>query len=96
VAFRFGSRFGDNLTGGGRNDWLFGNGKGDDTVVGFATAAGSDDVLDNSAFGFADLAAVQAASTQMNDDLVIALDGDDSVILLDVELSDLHVDDFIL
>jgi hypothetical protein len=32
----------------------------------------------------------------MNDDLVIALDGDDSVILLDVELSDLHADDFIL
>ncbi|MCH8862539.1 MAG: FG-GAP repeat protein [Proteobacteria bacterium] len=86
----------DRLTGALGNDtFIFANGSGNDTIVDFTPGAGPGDVLDISAFGFVNLAEIQAASTQVGDDVVIALDGNDSVTLLNVLLADLHADDFI-
>jgi Ca2+-binding RTX toxin-like protein len=54
----------DNLYGGGGNDtFVVNNGDGIDRILDFEAGAGAGDVLDISAFGFADIAAVQAASS---------------------------------
>ena len=87
----------DRMTGAVGDDlFIFADGSGNDTVVDFQAGAGSDDVLDIAAFGFADTAAVLTAASQVGDDVVIALDADDSVTLLGVDLAELHDDDFLL
>ena len=96
----------DTLFGGDGNDaligdtgddlFVFANGSGDDTVNDFTAGAGTDDVLDVSAFGFASKADAIAAATQAGADTVIQLDGDDSVTLLGVNAGLLHDDDFFI
>ncbi len=87
----------DRMTGAVGDDlFIFADGSGNDTVVDFQAGAGSDDVLDIAAFGFADGADVLTAASQVGDDVVIALDADDSVTLLGVNLAELHDDDFLL
>ena len=86
----------DTLSGGAGDDrFIIFDGDGDDIVLDFVAGAGTDDVLDIQTFAFAGLAGVLSASTQIGDDVLIALDADDSVTLLDVQLADLHGDDFI-
>jgi hypothetical protein len=80
----------------GNDLFVFANGDGDDIIMDFTAGAGTHDVLDIAAFNFADFNAVLTASTQVNDGVVIALDADDSVTLLGVQLSNLHQGDFLL
>ena len=88
---------GDDLLFGGSGDdlFVFGQGDGGDTIADFTAGSGTDDTLDISAFNFADLSAVQAATTTTGTDSVIQLDADDSITLLGVRSSDLDSDDFL-
>ena len=81
---------------GGDDLFVFDNGDGDDTIEGFQAGAGSDDVIDLSDFGFADTAAVLAATTDIGGNAVIQLDLDDSLTLIGVLKSELHGDDFLV
>ena len=84
----------DSLTGGAGDDlFVFADGAGDDTVTDFDAGAGSDDVLDVTAFGFASFAEVTDAASQVDADTLIQLDVDDSVTLLGVNVEDLHPED---
>ena len=92
----FGGDGNDTLIGAGGDDlFVFADGCGDDTVNDFTPGAGTDDVLDVSAFGFASAADAIAAATQAGADTVIQLDADDSVTLLGVNVGDLDQDDFL-
>jgi Ca2+-binding RTX toxin-like protein len=88
----------DTLIGGMGNDlYILADGDGNDRIWDFVAGAGSEDQLDISAFGYADLAAVQAASTVTGNGVTIQLDADDSVYLNGVaSVLDLHQDDFII
>ncbi|MEM8820890.1 MAG: spondin domain-containing protein [Pseudomonadota bacterium] len=81
--------------GGGTDTFVFDDGTGDDTVVDFEAGEGGE-FLDVSAFGFEDAASVLAAASQQDEDVVIALDADDSVTLESVQIGDLVADNFIL
>lgn len=99
----------DTITGNSASDRLTA-GQGDDrfvfapafenaTVVDFEDEPGGQDVLDLSAFNFADAADVLSrASSGGNggEDAVIFLDPDNLVILENVDLADLDASDFIL
>ena len=86
----------DLLTGGGGNDvFVFADRGSTDTVSDFAAGADSFDVLDISAFGFADLAAVLLAANDLGSDVHIQLDADDVLVLQGVSEAQLHEDDFI-
>lgn len=99
---------GQTITGGGGNDTLYGgggddvfvfeDGSGHDVVGDFKAGAGSPDVLDVSAFGFADFNALLSAAEDQGGtaDVTIALDDDDQVTLVGVRTADLHQGDFIL
>jgi Ca2+-binding RTX toxin-like protein len=93
----------DSINGRGGNDMLFGEG-GADTFV-FSSGNGQDtvgdfvsgsDKLDLSAFGFADFAAVQAATNDVGGNAVIDLGGGNSVTLTGVTESQLQSGDVIL
>lgn len=85
----------DILTGGAGNDtFVFMNGSGSDTITDFQAGAGTDDVLNLQAFGFESLSEVTAAATVVSGGIRIALDGDDSLTLLGVQIGNLHADDF--
>jgi len=85
----------DMLAGGAGNDiFNFANSCGQDSISDFAAGAESDDVLDITAFGFADFSAVLAATTNVNGNAVIALDADDSITLVGVTPAQLHPHDF--
>ena len=87
----------DTLTGGAGDDlFVLDDGGGDDTITDFLAGAGTEDALDVSDFGFASFAAVQAKASQAGADTLIALDDDDSVTLLGVNLGDLSQDDFLI
>jgi Ca2+-binding RTX toxin-like protein len=96
----------DTLTGGIGNDvlvggtgddlFVFANGDGDDVIDDFVAGAGTDDVVDVTAFGFANFTALLAAASETGGNTTIALDGDDSVSLIGVRFASLHVDDFLL
>ena len=87
----------DLLTGAEGDDvFVFNNGDGDDTIRDAEVGLGVGDLLDVQAFGFADGAAVIAAATNQGINVEIALDGNDSVTLLGVNISDLHADDFLI
>jgi Ca2+-binding RTX toxin-like protein len=100
-----GAQGNDTLDGGGGADrlvgatgddlFVFNNGGGDDTIVDFAAGAGTEDAIDVSAFGYADLASLLAATNDVGGDAVIQLDVDDSVTLLGVSEAQLHDDDFL-
>ncbi len=97
----FGGLRDDSITGGAGDDTLAGGGGddlfvftgGDDTVTDFTAGAGTPDVLDVTAFGFASFADVINAASQAGADTVIQLDIDDSITLLGVNLGDINPDD---
>ena len=90
---------GDDLLNGGFGDdtYLFADGWGTDTVVGFVAGIGSlDDVADIAAFDFADFAAVQAAMTSAGGgaDTLLQLDADDSILFEGVAMAGFDASDF--
>ncbi len=95
----------DTLLGGTGNDILYGNsgndlfvfadGAGDDIIMDFTAGAGTDDVIDVSDFTFASYNAFILNASDDGTDTTFALDADDSVSLLGVQLADLHQDDFL-
>jgi Ca2+-binding RTX toxin-like protein len=87
----------DTLRGGGGDDlFVFTEPSENDTVIGFQAGAASVDVLDLTAFGFADFNAVLAASSDnINGDVVISFQGG-SVTLIDVSEAQLHADDVLI
>lgn len=65
------------------------------TITDFVAGTGLGDVLDVSAFGFASLASVKAAMTQITTkDVLLTLDDSDSVVLLNTTIARLVADDF--
>ncbi|MEP4884870.1 MAG: hypothetical protein ABJ215_00740, partial [Alphaproteobacteria bacterium] len=95
----------DVLVGGRGNDWfaggagddlfIFENGDGADAITDFVAGAGTDDILDVSAFGFSDINDLLAASSDVGANVSIALDSDDNLTLIGVNRTDLHTDDFL-
>jgi Ca2+-binding RTX toxin-like protein len=84
------------LTGGAGNDlFILTDGSGNDTITDFVAGAGTDDVLDISAFGFASLFDVFNAVSQIGNDTLVQFDIDDSVTLLGVISTDLDANDFL-
>jgi hypothetical protein len=69
------------------------NGGGWMRIADFAAGAANGDTIDVSPF-FADFAALTSASSQQGNDVIIALDSDDRLILEDVQLSALNAGDF--
>ncbi|HLC07997.1 MAG TPA: calcium-binding protein, partial [Methyloceanibacter sp.] len=89
-----GGKANDFLEGGAGNDsFVFGPGFGQDNVTDFVAGAGTDDVLRFDKDVFKNFAAVLASSTQDGADVVITKGGN-LVQLLNVQLADLHADDF--
>jgi len=76
---------------------VFADGDGDDTINDFTAGASTDDQIDlinvTTIDTFAD---VQLASSQVGADTVIQSFGDGSIILIGVNVGDLHQDDFLL
>lgn len=89
---------GDTLTGGGDLDtFVFGAGFGTDTITDFIGGAGASDRLQFSSDMFADSAAARAAATQHANGLdVIITAGANTITLQNVQLSALHLDDFLI
>jgi Ca2+-binding RTX toxin-like protein len=93
----------DRLNGGGGNDRLnggngadifaFGTGSGQDFVNDFVSGT---DRLDLTAYGFADFAAVQAATTDVGGNAVIDLGGGNSITLVGVLAAQLQSTDVII
>jgi Ca2+-binding RTX toxin-like protein len=88
----------DIISGGAGDDlFVFETGTGSDTVTDFIAGAGTDDVIDLIGIGginsFAD---VQASTTQNGGNAVIDLNGGDEIILVGVNIGDLHKDDFLV
>jgi Ca2+-binding RTX toxin-like protein len=84
----------DILTGGtGADTFVFGHGTNQDTVGDFVSGS---DKLDLTAFGFANFAAVQAATHDVGGNAVIDLGGGDTVTLTGVTTSQLQSGDVIL
>ena len=91
------------INGGAGNDVVTGQQGGDTFIVGLAAGRdritdcnGAEDVIDLSAHGFADFAAVQAVTTNASGSAVIDLDGANSLRLQGVLEASLAADDFIL
>ena len=86
----------DDLTGGAGDDvFVFGD-TGNDRITDFAAGGGSEDRIDVSGLGKTTLAEALAGAYEDAGDTVLRLDTDLTVRLTDVQLSDLHQDDFIL
>ena len=81
--------------GDGDDLFVFANGSGTDAIIGFTAGAAAGDKLDVADFGFLDVNAVKAASTQVGANTVIQLDVDDSLTLIGVNVGDLNQDDFL-
>jgi len=99
----FGGNGKDRLTGGKGNDqlsgeagadsFIFAPGDGNDTVLDFVSL---EDLLDVSAFGFADGAAVLAVTADQNGSAVISLSAGNSITLDGVLTASLDQADFIV
>ncbi|WP_244275158.1 calcium-binding protein [Pseudovibrio sp. Ad13] len=91
-----GSAFDETVTGNeGTDTFVFtGTSFGIDKVTDFAAGAGSEDIIRFDANVFADFDAVITAASDDGSDTEIRLDGNNSVTLKGVLVSDLHVDDF--
>ena len=86
----------DILIGGlGSDTFVFTTNGGADVVQDFVAGAGSEDVLDVTAFSISSLADMLVRANQINSDVTINLDVDSSVIILGVNIQDLHEDDFL-
>jgi Tol biopolymer transport system component len=87
----------DTLTGGSGSDtFVFEAGLGQDTITDFAAGASAGDVIEIHDDIFADFAAVQAASSQVGSDVLITVDGSNSIVLTNVTLANLNQNDFLL
>ncbi|MCV6577012.1 MAG: hypothetical protein OIF58_14900 [Cohaesibacter sp.] len=86
----------DNIEGGEGDDvFIFAAGDDDDVIEDFSAGSGSDDVIELSGIsGFDSFADVLAVASDQGADTFIRLDDDDSILLKDVSVSDLHQDDF--
>ncbi|QUS58996.1 hypothetical protein [Pseudovibrio brasiliensis] len=86
----------DTLIGGQGSDiFVFGNAHfGNDTIKDFEAGAGSDDVIHFDSAFFANFETVLAAASTNGSDTVISLDGNNSLILKGIQVSELHTDDF--
>ncbi|WP_279626400.1 calcium-binding protein, partial [Polycladidibacter hongkongensis] len=67
---------------------------GTDKITDFTAGERSEDVIEFASGIFADYAAVISASEQQGSDTIIRYDEDNTILLQDVSLSDLHQDDF--
>jgi Ca2+-binding RTX toxin-like protein len=86
----------DTLTGGAGDDtFVYSEGDGEDTITDFVAGAGTPDRIDLSGLiGAYNLAAVLAVAIQDGNDTILEFDLDHSIRLLNVDLNDLHEDDF--
>lgn len=85
----------DFLTGGLGNDtFIFAANFGKDIITDFVAGSGIGDVIDFAVDVFQDFQSVLNAATQVGTDTVIAYDVDNTVTLRNVQLSNLHEDDF--
>nr|WP_321483046.1 hypothetical protein [uncultured Cohaesibacter sp.] len=86
----------DYYSGGEGNDtFVFEANCGNDTIYDFTAGAGTDDVIDLSAIsGATSFAAVLSVAADQGDDVLLTLDSDNSLLLKDVSIADLHQDDF--
>ena len=86
----------DYLYGDGGNDtFVFADGDGEDTIEDFTAGAGTDDVIDlSNVISLADYASVLAAAADQGTNVLITIDADNSILLTDVSVADLHQDDF--
>jgi Ca2+-binding RTX toxin-like protein len=83
----------DHLQGDDGNDiFLFRSNFGHDTITDFVAGEGSDDIIDTDVF--ADFASVLAAATQVGDDTLITADANNSILLKNIAVGNLHQDDF--
>ena len=92
----------DLFVGGAGNDtFIFADGDGAGSIQDFIAGAGTDDVINVSAFGFSafddgTLNDVESALTQVGANGRLQLDADDVLILTGVDITDLRADDFIV
>ncbi|MDD7908465.1 MULTISPECIES: VCBS domain-containing protein [Pseudovibrio] len=86
----------DTLTGGEGNDtFLFASDEaGHDVITDFVAGAGSEDLIEIDSSMFTDFTALIAAAEDQGANTVITIDGDSSITLKDVNIADLHQDDF--
>jgi hypothetical protein len=93
VAGKGGILTGDLILDGGDDHVLIENGSGTTRIADFVTGESTDDDIDVSAF-FSNLDDLKSESEQIGTDVIIALDHNDTLVLVGVELSTLNVDDF--
>ena len=78
----------------GHDMFIFKPGFGHDTVTGFQSGAGTDDVIQLENMGYTDLAGVLADTQQVGADAVITVDASNSITLAGINVANLHDDDF--
>jgi Ca2+-binding RTX toxin-like protein len=84
----------DTLTGGsGADTFVFHPGDGADTITDFTHGT---DKIDLGSYGFANFAAVEAVMSQSFNNVVIAFDPDNHIVLPNVMLTQLTAGDFLL
>lgn len=94
VAGKGGSLSGTLTLGDGNDLIVFEKDGGSLTVADFVAGAGTDDVIDVSAFGFHSFAELMTHASQSGSDLILNLGGKDQIILENVNLGALNADDF--
>jgi len=93
VAGKGGILIGDLILGGGDDHVLIENGSGTTRIAGFTAGESTEDDIDVSDF-FSNLDDLKAESEQIGADVIIALDHNDSLVLVGVQLNTLNADDF--
>jgi hypothetical protein len=94
VAGAKGSLLGALTLGDGDDLIVFEKGGGKLTVTDFVAGAGTDDVIDVSAFGYHSLSDVLSHATQSGADVVLKFGTKDQIVLKNVSVASLHSDDF--
>ncbi|WP_316862479.1 calcium-binding protein [uncultured Cohaesibacter sp.] len=86
----------DYLYGDAGNDtFVFADGDGNDSIEDFIAGAGTDDVIDlSNVVSLSDYASVLAVAADQGSDVLLTIDADNSILLRDVSVADLHQDDF--
>ena len=94
VAGKGGSLSGTLTLGDGNDLIVFEKGGGKLTVTDFVAGAGSDDVIDLSAFGYHSLVDVLSHASQSGADVILKLGARDQIVLENVSVGALSADDF--
>jgi hypothetical protein len=94
VAGKGGSLSGALTLGDGDDLIVFEKGGGKLVVTDFAAGAGTDDVIDVSAFGFATFDQIMAKASQSGSDVILKLGAKDQIVLEKVSIDSLSSDDF--